>query len=164
MVMNQKSKILYLCRGAIVAALYVVLTFLSHLFGLDSGMIQIRVSEALCILPVFTASAVPGLYVGCLLSNLLMGGVILDVLVGSLATLIGALGSYALRKFPFLAPLPTVLANTLLVPFVLAYGYGMEQAIPLMMLTVGIGEILSAYLLGVLLYVALKKRGTRWLS
>lgn len=162
--MNQKSKILFLCRGAIVAALYVVLTFVAHLFGLDSGMIQLRISEALCVLPIFMSAAIPGLYIGCLLSNLLMGGVILDVLVGSLATLIGAFGAYALRKYPLLAPFPTVFANTLLVPVVLTYGYGMEQALPLLMLTVGIGEVLSAYVLGMFLYLALKKRGERWLS
>ena len=160
--MNQKSiqkRILFLCQGALVAALYVLLTLLSATFGLSSGVIQLRVSEALCILPIFFPAAVPGLFVGCLIANLLASGMILiDILVGSLATLLGALGAYWLRRHPMLVPLPTVLANVLLIPPVLIFGYGLSDAWWFMMLTVGIGEILSAYVLGLLLYSALKKR------
>ena len=152
---------LYLCQSALIAALYVILTLLARVFGLDSGMIQLRLSEALCILPVFTPAAIPGVTVGCFLANLLTGAVWLDILVGPVATLLGALGTYALRKHRWLAPLPPILANTLLIPFVLCYGYGMEQAIPLMMLTVGVGEILSIYGLGMVLYFTLKPHWNR---
>ena len=153
----KKSKTLYLCQAALVAALYVVLTYVARLFGLDSGVIQLRFSEALCILPIFLPAAIPGLYVGCLISNILVGAIWMDILVGPIATLIGALGTYALRRHVWLAPLPPILANTLLIPPVLAFGYGVEQAIPFLMLTVGIGEILSAGVLGTLLYFSLKK-------
>ena len=159
--MKNRAKIVFLCQGAIIAASYVVLTYLTHLFGLDAGVIQLRVSEMLCILPMFTGAAVPGLYLGCLLANLLTGAVWLDVLIGPVATLLGALGTYALRRFKWLAPLPPIVANTLLIPIVLAYGYGIEQAIPVMMITVGIGEILSIYLLGMIFYFAVYKQAPR---
>lgn len=148
----------FLCRGALVAALYVVLTWLCALIGLDKGVIQMRLSEALCVLPAFTGAAVPGLFVGCLLANLLTGSALPDVVFGSLATLIGALGAYFLRRRKWLVPLPTVLANTLIIPFVLRFAYGAEGAIPYFMLTVGAGEVISAYICGMLLYAALERR------
>ena len=159
--MKSKAKTIYLCQGAIIAASYVVLTYVTHMFGLDAGVIQLRVSEMLCILPMFTSAAIPGLYLGCLLANLLTGAVWLDVLIGPIATLVGALGTYALRKYKWLAPIPPIAANTVLVPFVLAYGYGIEQAIPFMMLTVGIGEVLSIYLLGMIFYFSVEKRAEK---
>ena len=158
----KKSKTLYLCQAALVAALYVVLTYVARLFGLDSGVIQLRFSEALCILPIFLPAAIPGLYIGCLVSNLLVGAIWMDVLVGPLATLLGALGTYALRRHVWIAPLPPVLANTLLIPPVLAFGYGATQSIPFLMLTVGIGEILSVYVCGMILYFAITKRNLRF--
>ena len=140
--MKNRKRNLFICYAAIIAALYVVLTYFAHLLGLDAGVIQVRLSEALCILPMFTPAAIPGLYIGCLLANLLTGAVWLDILVGPIATLIGAVGTYLLRRYKWIAPLPPVLSNAVIVPFVLAYGYGVEQAIPFMMLTVGIGEII----------------------
>ena len=148
MVQNRNKRILFLCRGALVAALYVALTFLSRLLGLDSGVIQVRFSEMLCILPIFMPSSILGLTVGCFLSNLLVGAHWLDILIGPLATLIGAFGTYLLRRIKWLAPLPAVLSNALIIPFVLSFAYGVEGAIPLLMLTVGIGEIISIYGLG----------------
>ena len=159
--MKRKVKSLFLCQSAVIAAAYVVLTYVTHLFGLDAGVIQLRASEMLCVLPVFTPAAIPGLYVGCLLANFLTGAVWLDVLAGPIATVLGALGTYALRRYKWLAPLPPIVANTLIVPFVLAYGYGIEQAIPIMMLTVGIGEVLSVYLLGMAFYFAIYKHAPR---
>ena len=156
--MQGRKKTRFLCQSALIAAAYVVLTYLAHLFGLDAGAIQVRLSEMLCVLPMFTPAAIPGLYLGCLLANLLTGAVWLDVLVGPVATLIGALGAYALRRFKWIAPLPTVVSNTVLVPLVLAYGYGIEMAIPLMMLTVGLGEVISAYILGLVIYFSLYKK------
>lgn len=148
-----------LAQGAVIAALYVALTYLASLLGLSSGVIQIRLSEALCVLPLFLPAAIPGLYVGCLLANLLTGSVALDILMGPIATLIGAVGTYLLRRHEKLALLPPILANAVIVPIVLRYGYGMGDAMWYMVLTVGIGEILSVGVLGSLLLMGLKRRG-----
>lgn len=143
--------------ASLIATLYVMLTLLARLFGLDSGVIQIRFSEALCILPIFTPAAIPGLFVGCLLSNILAGAVVWDVIFGSLATLLGAIGTRLLKGNRFLAVIPPILANTLIIPFVLSFAYGAEGTIPYFMLTVGIGEILSCGILGLFLYRYIKK-------
>ena len=140
-----------------IAALYVVLTLLANALGLANYAIQVRFSEALTILPFFTPAAIPGLTIGCLLSNLLTGCMPLDILFGSLATLLGAVGTYLLRKRQWMAPLPPILANTVIVPFVLAYVYQFEGSIPYFMLTVGIGEILSCGVLGMILMGVLMK-------
>ena len=144
-------------QAAIIAALYVVLTFVANTMGLASGAIQIRLSEALTILPYFTPAAIPGLFVGCLLSNILVGGALFDIIFGSIATLIGALGTYLLRKSKWLTPIPPILSNTIIVPLVLIYAYGVSDALPYLMLTVGIGEVISAGLLGMILLKSLEK-------
>ncbi len=153
----KKNNVLFLTQAAMIAALYVVLTFLSNIFGLASGAIQIRISEALTILPYFTPVAVPGLFIGCLISNLLTGCALFDVLFGSLATLLGAVGTRLLRRVKWLAPLPPIVANTLIVPFVLTYVYGLPGGIPYFMLTVGIGEIISCGIFGMILLSVLSK-------
>jgi len=148
-----------------VAAVYVVLTYFVSAFNLASGAIQIRVSEALTVLPYFTPAAVPGLAIGCFLSNVLTGGVLPDVVFGSLATLIGAIGTYLLRNHKFLLTLPPVIANMLVIPFILKYAYGVpavifkgvDLTIPFLMVTVGIGEIISCCILGTVLVRALGK-------
>ncbi len=150
-----------IAQAAMIAAIYVVLTFLANAFGLANYAIQVRFSEALTILPYFTPAAIPGLFVGCLISNLLTGCMPLDILFGSLATLIGALGTYALRKYKWLAPLPPIIANTVIVPFVLSYVYKFEGSIPYFMVTVGIGEIISCGVLGMLLLFTLQKYAKR---
>ena len=157
--MSTTKKTKYLTRAAVIAALYVVLTWLTALFGLSGqGLVQVRVSEALCILPYFTAAAVPGVTIGCLLSNLLTGAHVLDILFGTLATLLGALGTRALRKWEWLTPLPPILANTVIVPFVLRYAYfTTDVAFPLLVASVAAGEIISVGALGLLLLFALKK-------
>ena len=154
--MNRNTKVGSLTLGGAVAAVYVLLTLLAAALGLASGVIQLRLSEALCVLPIFFPAAVPSLFVGCLLANLLTGAVVWDVIFGSLATLLGALGTRLLRKKPVLALLPPILANVLIVPFVLSYAYGVPDGIPYLMLTVGIGEVLSCGVLGGLLYRRLK--------
>lgn len=153
--MNKKTN--FICVAAMTAALYVVLTFIANALGFASGIIQVRLSEALTVLPFFSPAAIPGLTIGCLLSNQMTGCVLWDVIFGTLATLLGALGSYALRKYQWLVPVPPIVANTVIVPFVLRYAYGAEAALPYMMTTVGIGEILSCYVLGMLLLTTLKK-------
>ena len=150
--MKHKNRTRMLTRSAAIAALYVLLTMISAAMGLDSKAVQLRLGEALTILPAFTPAAIPGLFIGCLLSNTLAGGVIWDVLFGSLASLLGALGTRLLRKNRYLAVLPPIAANTVIVPLVLRYAYGLPGSIPFFMLTVGLGEILSCGLLGLLLW------------
>lgn len=138
-----------LVSGAMIAAIYVVLTELTA--PISFGPIQFRISEALCILPVFTPAAIPGLFAGCLLANLLGTAVPMDVIFGSLATLIGAYGTYRLRNRGWAACLPPIVSNAVIVPFVLRYAYGTTDLIPFMMLTVGAGEVLAVGVLGNLL-------------
>lgn len=152
----QNQKLSFLVQAAMIAAIYVALTLVFQ--AVSFGQVQVRVSEALTILPLFTPAAVPGLFVGCLIGNILGGAILPDIVFGSLATLIGAIGTYWLRgRKPILGPLPPILSNMIVVPLVLKYTYGTPLPIPLMMLTVGIGEVLSCGVLGLILYFALKK-------
>lgn len=160
--MKKNSNIMSLVTAAMIAALYVVLSFAISAFGLASGAIQVRVSEALTILPYFTISAIPGLTIGCLLFNLLSGAAILDVIFGTLATLLGAVSSYLLGKaakkvnwMKFLVPVPPIVANAFIVPWVLKTAYGLTDAYWYLVTTVGIGEILSCGVLGMILMMAL---------
>lgn len=165
-----------LIQAAMIAAIYVVLTLLANALGLANYVVQVRFSEALTILPFFTPAAVPGLFVGCILSNILTGCMPLDIVFGSLATLIGAFGTYAIGRmsrqaaaksalepqkksllYPILAPLPPIVSNTLIVPFILAYVYQFEGAIFWFMLTVGVGEVISCGILGLALFFTLGK-------
>ena len=153
----KNKKLLFMTQAATIAAIYVVLTYVFA--PISFSEIQVRIAEALTILPVFVPAAVPGLFIGCILGNLLGGALIPDIIFGSLATLIGAFFTWKLRKCsPFLAPVPPILSNTLIIPFVLRYAYSINLPIPLMMLTVGIGEVLSCGVLGMLLYYALRRR------
>lgn len=155
---TRKNKTAFLTKSAVIAALYVVLTELSALLGISSGVIQFRLSEMFAVLPIFTPAAIPGLFIGCFISNIFAGGIVWDVVFGSIATLIGAIGAWLLRKKSvYLAPLPTIIANMVIVPFVLRYAYGAEGSIPFFMLTVGIGEIVTAGIMGVFLAKTLKK-------
>ena len=151
----EKNHTLFITNAAFIAAVYVVLTFVANSFGLASGVIQVRLSEALCILPFFTPAAIPGLFVGCLLANLITGCCLLDIVFGSLATLIGASLGYLLRKYKYLIPVPTILANAFIVPFVLIYGYGEPLPYWYLFATVGAGEVISAGALGIILLTAL---------
>lgn len=157
---NQKStvSVRYLTTAAIIAALYVVFTGLSAVFGLASGVIQVRLSEALTILPYFTPAAIPGVTIGCLLANLLTGAPFPDIIFGTLASFLGVLGASLLRKKKYLIAVPTILSNAIIIPLVLQYAYGVKDAFWYLMLTVGIGELLSAGILGGLLLQVLQKR------
>ena len=148
-----------LVTGAIIAALYVVLTFLANVFGLASGVIQVRISEALNVLVCFTGAAVPGVTVGCLLANLLTGGIVMDVIFGTLASYIGAFGGYLLRKNRLLALLCPILSNTIIVPFVLKFAYGAPDAIWFLFGSVAVGEVISCGILGFLLGHVLDRYG-----
>lgn len=155
--MKQRNKIKKVAFGSIVAALYVVLTYLASAFGLASYAIQVRFSEALTILPIFTPAAIPGLFVGCLLANVLTGCATWDIVFGSIATLLGAIGTYFLRKTKFAYVLPPIIANTLIVPPVLMYVYALPGTYLYFTLTVCAGEIISCGLLGMILKKGLDK-------
>ncbi len=150
-----QKKVLFIAQAGIIAALYVVLTVFVAAFNLASGAIQVRISEALCVLPFFTPAAVPGVIIGCFLSNIITGAMLPDVIFGTLATAIAAVASYLLRNHRFLVTVPPVLANALIIPFVLKYAYHLDDAVWFMMLTVGAGEIISCVGLGSLLIAAL---------
>lgn len=187
----RSKKVLFITQAAVIAAVYFVLTYFISAFDLASGAIQVRISEALCVLPFFTPAAIPGLFLGCLLSNLLTGCIIWDVVFGSFATLIGALGTWLISGRPrqgkigvshggsadthrgikdahsgtvvsagknkWLAPLPPIAANTLIIPFVLYYAYRFPGSVPYFMLTVGIGEVISCGILGLVLLNVLNR-------
>ncbi len=160
----RNKNVTHLTQAALIAALYVVLTFIANAFGLASYSVQVRFSEALTILPYFTPAAIPGLFIGCLLSNILTGCALPDIIFGSLATLLGALGTYALRKWKWCAPICPIIANTLIVPLILIYGYGLLvegmstlQCFGFYCLTVGAGEVISCGILGMILLFVLEK-------
>lgn len=156
--MKKRKKVQGIALAAVIAAMYVLLTLVSSAFGLANGAIQIRLSEALTILPVFTPYAIPGVFIGCLLSNILTGCALWDIVLGSLATLIGAVGTYLLRKKGVLAVLPPIISNTVIVPLVLINFYSLEGTYLYFALTIFIGEAISCGILGYLLKKALEKR------
>ncbi len=164
--MNQsKKRTMYIVHAAVIAALYVVLTYIAAGFDLASGAIQVRFSECLTIMPFFTNAAVPGVTIGCLLANIITGSPAPDVIFGTMATLIGALGTYALRKNRYLCSIPPVISNAIIIPFVLRYAYGIADgmelfgisfsALPAFAITVGIGEIITCVIFGQILISAL---------
>ena len=164
--MNQtKNRTMYIVHAAVIAALYVVLTYIAAGFDLASGAIQVRFSECLTIMPFFTSAAVPGVTIGCLLANIITGSAAPDVIFGTLATFIGALGTYFLRKNRYLCSIPPVLSNAIIIPFVLKYAYGLNDgmelfgitfsALPAFAITVGIGEIITCVIFGQILISAL---------
>jgi uncharacterized membrane protein len=161
----RNTKVLFITQAAIIAAIYVVLTVFIAAFNLASGSIQIRISEALCILPYFTPAAIPGLWIGCLIANLVTGAAIFDIVFGSLATLIGAVFTYLLRHHKFLCTLPPVIANALIIPPVLIFAYHIPDVIVggvnitwiFNVVTVGLGEVISVCVLGTILLNVLNR-------
>lgn len=147
--MNSKTK--YLTNAAFIAAMYVVLTYLTNMVGLANGVIQVRLSEALCVMAYFTSAAIPGLTIGCFLSNLLTGCVIFDIIFGTIATLIGAIVARLIRKYKYAVPIPTIVANAVTVPLVLRFAYGIDLPYLYMFATVATGEIISAGVIGMFL-------------
>lgn len=165
--MVHSAKIRHMTTAAIIAAAYTVLTFVSFAFGLDKGVIQLRLSEALAVLPAFTPAAIPGLFAGCMLSSFLTGGHPLDAVFGSLVTLLAACICYFLRKCArhrigiLTLALPNVILNALLIPLILIFVYGVGDAYPFLLLTVGIGELLASGVLGSLLAYAMRSHALR---
>ncbi|MBE5996834.1 MAG: QueT transporter family protein [Lachnospiraceae bacterium] len=154
-----KHTTLWIAQGAAIAALYVALTLVFA--PISYGAVQVRIAEALTILPLFTSAAVPGLFIGCLLANIIGGAIIWDVIFGSIATLIGAVAGRWLRSNRWLVPVPAVLSNTVIVPLVLRYGYGADMSIPVLMLYILIGELIGCCILGEILGSVLKNYSGR---
>ena len=153
--MQKKTR--FLTQSALIAALYVALTYVSAALGIASGAIQVRLSETLTVLPAFAGAAVPGLFVGCLAANLLTGATLWDIIFGSLATLLGTLGTRCLGRKCYTAPIFPILSNTLIIPFVLKIAYGVGEGYSFLFLTIFLGEFISCGILGVMLYKAVKK-------
>ncbi len=132
------------------------------MLGLSSGPLQLRLSEALTLLPLFLPEAVVGLFVGCLISNIFTGTA-LDIVLGSLATLIGALGTRlfarADKRLKWWACIPPIISNALIVPLIISVSYGSELSYPLLLLSIFVSELVSAGILGNILCLSLKKAG-----
>ncbi len=136
----------YLVQGAIIAAIYAGLTLL--LMPISYGVMQIRVAEALTVLPAFTPAAIPGLFLGCFIANMLGPNGVIDMLLGSTATLLAAMATYKLRNSPLLVPLPPVLANGFIIGPMLYYAYGVPVPLWACILWVALGEAIACYIIG----------------
>lgn len=156
----RNEKVTFMLQAAMIAAIYVVLVIIFNYWSF--GPIQFRIAEALTVLPYFTPAAIPGLFIGCFIANFIGGSILMDVVFGSIATLIGAIGSWILGRSKvkwtkWLVPIPPIVSNVLIVPFVLKYGYGAAEAIPVMMFTIGVGEVIVCGIVGMLLLFILEK-------
>ena len=165
---NTLKRVRFICLAALIAAMYVALTYLAMALGLDKNAIQIRFSEALIVLAFITPAAIPGLYIGCLLANILTACAPLDILIGPLATLIGAVGSYLIGRMSnkklarWLCTIPNIIANTIIVTIVCYICYTAPDAqtpsiIPFYAATIFIGEVISCGVLGSILLFGSEK-------
>ncbi len=155
---KKNERTVRLILSALLAAIYVLLSLLAESAGLFRYAIQLRIPEALSVLSAFTSAALPGVTLGCFLSGLLLGAAPLDLIFGTLASFIGVIIGRALTRgrrkstsVLFLSTVPTLIANTLIMPPVIAYSYGLSFALPLAYLVFFIGELVSACVLGTLL-------------
>ena len=142
----------FLAQGAVIAAIYAVITIVFA--PISYGQIQVRISEALTILPFFTPAAIPGLFIGCIIANIYGGGGPIDIIFGSLATLIAAFLTYKMPK-KILAPLPPVIVNAVIVGLILSYT--LKLPVLITMLWIGLGEFIACYALGYPLLLVLEK-------
>ncbi|MEL7657939.1 MAG: QueT transporter family protein [Bacillota bacterium] len=145
----------FLIQAAVIAAVYATLTIL--LMPFSYGVMQVRISEALTILPYFTPAAIPGLFIGCLVSNMVGPYGIMDMVFGSSATLLAAIGYYYLRSRPILVPLPPVIANGVIIGAMLYYVYSVPMPLIACILWVAAGELIACYAIGYPLLKILKK-------
>ena len=175
----KRNSALFITKAALIAALYFALSMLSNAVGLCSGVIQCRISEALTILPAFLAEAIPGLAIGCLLTNIITSATIWDIIFGTGATLIGAVGTYLIGRLvrkKALSPsvntksgsgilriviltamfaLPPIVANAIIIPPVLKFALGVPDAFWFIFVTVTAGEIIACGIFGGILMAAL---------
>ena len=151
--LDQHGKTMFIVRSAVIAALYAALTL--ALYPISFGAVQFRVSEALTLLPIVMPEAIPGLFVGCLVSNLIGSATPWAIIFGSLATLIAAILTYATRRNKILAAFWPVLCNTVIVGLVLALT--LDLPVFLTMGEVGLGELAVVYTVGMAMLAALKR-------
>jgi uncharacterized membrane protein len=160
---NKKIDVRFLAQAAVIAAVYSAITL--ALAPLSYGLVQFRVAEALTVLPFFTPAAIPGLFVGCLISNIIGPNGILDIIFGSFSTLAAAYMTYKIKS-KYLAPIPPVVINALVVGPIVAYY--VDVPFYAGMLYVGLGQLVVCYMLGLPLLLAMEpfspgifKRGER---
>ena len=158
--LDQHGKTMFIVRSAVIAALYAALTL--ALYPISFGAVQFRVSEALTLLPIVMPEAIPGLFVGCLVSNLIGSATPWDIIFGSLATLIAAILTYATRRNKILAAFWPVICNTVIVGLVLALTLNLP--VFLTMGEVGLGELVVVYTVGMAMLAALKRVPTKLLG
>ena len=152
-----KGKFAKIIQFVVIAALYAGLTITEQFtVGMTKDIIQVRLSDALLILPVFTPAAIPGLFAGCLISNYVIGCHIYDVIFGSVATLIGAIGTYLVRKHKFMAPVPPIIINMIVIPILFAYVYRYENPFWYFVVAIGVGELIACGVLGIALMLGLE--------
>lgn len=145
----------FMVQAALIAALYVVLTV--SFAPISSGLFQLRFSEALTVLPALTSATIPGLFVGCLLGNFLVGATLVDIIFGSLTTLAAAYLSYKLRHKKWLVPMPPVLLNAIVVGYMLVYVYALPVSLFAAMAWVAAGQFAACYIIGYPLLTILGK-------
>lgn len=150
---TQSTSVRFLTEAAVIAAMYAALTI--FLAPISSGQVQVRLAEALTILPVLTTAAIPGLFAGCLIANFFVGEGIYDIVLGPLVTLMAALLTWKMPN-KYLAPLPPVILNAVYVGFLLYY----VAELPILptMLLVGIGETIACYAIGYPLLLVLTRQ------
>lgn len=141
---NRQTK--FWIQAALIAAIYATLTIL--LGSISYGPVQFRIAEALTILPALTPAGIPGLFVGCLVANILGPYGLIDMVLGGGATLIAAIFSYQLRKKPILVPLPPVLVNAVVIGMMLYYVYAVPMSLFACMAAVGLGQLVTCYGIG----------------
>lgn len=145
----------FMVQAAVIAALYVVVTY--SIAPFSSGLFQLRLSEAFTVLPALTSAAIPGLFVGCLLGNLLVGATLPDIIFGSLTTLVAAFISYKLRGNKWLVPLPPVVLNAIVVGYMLVNIYAVPVPLYVAMAWVAAGQFVACYIIGLPLLSILEK-------
>ncbi len=145
----------YVVQAALIAGIYAALTI--ALMPISYGPVQVRISEALTVLPALTPAGIPGLFIGCIISNWFGPYGMIDLICGSLASLIAAVGSYKLRNRPLLIPLPPIIANGIIVGLMLKFAYAVPFSLIVCMLAVAGGEAIACYAVGYPLYRVLKK-------
>ena len=152
-----KGKTAFIIQMIVIAALYVILTYVANMFGMANGIIQVRISEALTVLPYFTPAAIPGLFIGCLAANYTMGNPMYDVLIGSGATLVAAVISYLIRKYKFAVPFPPIIINTFTIPFIYNVLLRLDDhSFWASVALVGVGEVISCGVLGIAVMLGLE--------
>ena len=138
----------FLAQAGLIAAIYTALCLVLHPISFGFGGVELRVSEALTLLPALMPSAVPGLLIGCLLANLMGGATLLDIVFGSLTTLVAAMLTRKFREKPLLAAFWPVILNALVIGALLRYAYGVPMPLWLCMLSIGAGQAIACYAIG----------------